>query len=678
MSAFGLVSTHSSVTTVNFIALEQDELQSIIGKLVYFDTEIQGDTYRAVGTVSNIITENSLSGNAYDSVISQGVSVPGASKDIRKSTFTIQAVFLRQNGDTEWSQHGAALPTSPSTAAHVSILTEEVLNEMTQGTEFPSVGSFRGMDAPLPINTPDFGGKRGSYHSGFLGRSGSGKSASAGFVLGTYMRHEQHAILVIDPQGQWSNENGFVFSPQQFAKSLGREVTVVRIGEDIRVPMDVNILSQLMDRTKAWTRFRRMGGDNQAIFSREVAERVARENLSDDPRTALSRVFSSIANSESALRRIYADPKTRDPFADELRALVGEELLNEEGEAIPYDAETLKDVEDNWESILLSFKPLLNLFSKENLAGKQRRPLNGPTGLLTNIFQVRDAHSAPAPYVVIDMSPDVANAAKAALDKNNDFFAMQKLLDDEDVKALLLQVILAEMKRASEIAFSQGGGNLNTQILFDEAWRFAPEGKASDAVMELASQLEGFALDTRKFGIGWTYILQSPGDLRNGIWRQLSYVYAGYGLVGEDVRRLETLTDDVAQINLYRQFISPASTGVYPFMILGSISPLIFTTSPTFTNIYTSGAEFLEANRNWIDRITKSRHLPNVTGRAIDPNITLKESKKPARREPGETRSYQVGKTYETSEPQIKPVKDNNVTKSRVVNDADLIDDTPF
>lgn len=674
LDAFGLVSPQSSVSRINFIALEKEELVSIIGKLVYFDTVVQGDVYRSIGTVSNIITENSLFGNAYDTVISQGLDLQGASKDLRKSSFSVQAVFVKRDGEREWKQYGAALPTSPSTNSRVHILGEEALEEITAGIELPSIGFFRGMNSYLPINTPDFGGKRGSYHSGVLGRSGSGKTAMYGFVMGSYMRHEQHAILVIDPQGQWSNENGFVFSPQRFAKALGRKVDVVRIGEDVRIPMNIDVLSQLMDRTKAWTRFRRMGGENQAIFSREVAERIAREDLSLEPRTVLSKVFGSIANSQSALRRIYADPKTREPFQEELRTLIGEHSEDEDGNEIPFDAETLEDTENSWESILRSFKPLLNLFSKQNMSGGTRRSLNGPNGVLSEVFQVRDENSAPAPYVIIDMSPDVTNAAKAAMNKNDDLFAMQALLDDEDVKALLLQVLLAEMKKSSEVAFSEGNGNLNTQIVFDEAWRFAPEGKASEPVMALASQLEGFALDTRKFGIGWTYILQSPGDLKTGIWRQLSYVYAGYGLVGEDVRRLESLTDDVSQIDLYRQFISPAATGQYPFMILGSISPLVFTTSPTFTNVFTTGEDFLDANEAWIKRITNARMLPRVTSRSVDPTETLKSAK----RAPvaSETKSYKVGKVYETSAPQFVAEDEPKVIESK--NDDGLMDEAPF
>jgi len=673
MSAFGLVSTQSSVSTINFIALEQDDLVSIIGKLVYFDTEVQGDTYRSLGTVSNIVTENSLFGNAYDTVISQGVDIQGASKDLRKSTFSIQAVFVRRAGETSWNQYGAALPTSPSTKAKVHLLDEAALGELTANVELPSIGRFRGLDTYLPINTPDFGGKRGSYHTGVLGRSGSGKTAEYGFVMGTYMRHEQHAMLVIDPQGQWANENGFVFSPQRFAKALGREVTVARIGEDVRIPMDIDVLSKLMDKTKAWTRFRRMGGENQAIFSREVAERIAHANLNDEAQQVLTKVFLSIANSEAALRRIYADPKTREPFQEELRTLCGEHSVDEEGNEIPFDQETLKDTEASWESILKSFKPLLNLFSSKNLIGGVRRPFTGNNGLLEDVFKVRSETSAPAPYVIIDMSPDVSNAARAALNKNDSLVAMQNLLDDGDVKALLLQVMLREMKKASEAAFAVGGGNLNTQIVFDEAWRFAPEGKASEAVMELATQLEGFALDTRKFGIGWTYILQSPGDLKTGIWRQLSYVHAGYGLVGEDIRRLESLTDDVNQINLYRQFISPAATGQYPFMILGSVSPLIFTTSPTFVNVFTSGEEFLQANQKWVNRITTARQLPRVTASFLDPSETIKSAKRaPAS---AESKAYKVGKNYETSTPQTQVIAPSGDKDTFVEG---MVDETPF
>lgn len=486
-------------------------------------------------------------------------------------------------------------------------------------------------------------------------------TALSGMLLSAFMCHESHAIFVIDPQGQWANENGMPLSPQKIAKGLGRKVTVLRISEDVRMPMDSDVFGRMMDKLELWKRFRRMGAENRDVFSREVAERIAnlRDNeFNDTPRNVLTKVFKDIAYSPSTMSRIYAKGERQEMFRDELLRLIGEPIETPDGEYEIVTQEDKADIERNWESILSAFTPLHSLFSKTNLNGDNRKPLGGKTGFMTEIFKVRSANDKePAPYVIIDMSPNIKLHAKAEIAQGDVILNMQKVLDNADIKALMLMIILQEMKRASETAFATSfGGNLNTQIVFDEAWRFAPEGKASPEIEELASMLEGFALDTRKFGIGWTYILQSPGDLKTGIWRQLTYVVAGYGLVGDDVKRLESLTDDVEQVELYRQFISPTATNEYPFMFMGPISPLIFSTSPTFLNAFTNVPDFLEANKHWINPIVKKRSLPALTVEYM--NKPLAQDKTSLK--PKEVKEYGVGKNYETSQPQtvIKPKKE--------------------
>lgn len=668
---FGYVAPQSTNQFINFIAANQeDQLLSVVGKMMYFDTRIEERTYRAIGTVTGIRTENNLFNPAINNLVAQGNYNSEISKDIRLSSFITQAVFVKDDNANEWSQSAAYLPTSPDTHATVHLLDEEVLEEMTAGMVLPAIGTFRGLNLPLPINTPDFGGNRGAYHSGVLGKSGSGKTAGYTFALSTYMRHEQHAIVVIDPQGQWSNENGFIFSPQKFAESLGREVKVIRIAEEVKLPKDPELLGRLIDQLKAWSRFRRMGAENQAIFSQEVAERICREkSLDGEPRDILSKAFLAIAKSENVLKRIYASSDLRETFSQELKALAGFEDVDADDYEEP-SADDLEDIESNWESILKAFQPLLNLFSSKNLHGEKRHALGGDKGILSEIFQVRKEGGKPAPYVVIDMSPDVKSHAKKALNKNDVESHMAAMLDKEAVKALILQVLFQEIKKASETAFALTGGNLNTQIVFDEAWRYAPEGKAIPEIEELAAMLEGFAFDTRKFGIGWTYILQSPSDLKRGIWSQLTYIYAAYGLVGNDIKVLEERYSDVSQTEIYKGFISPASTGLYPMMIIGSISPLIFTNAPTFLNMFTDAQQFIDANRKWINGICTVRSLTPINAQAVDPKQMKHVTK--VRTTNVETKSYRVGKNYETSEPQT-PV---NKIALEIKTDDEF--DTPF
>lgn len=677
-SAFGLTTTDSTSKTIAVVAKNNENLVSVVGRMVYMDATVDGDLYRSIGTITDIKTVNPGFTIQYEAIAAKNFNPP-PSADLRKLIFNIQATFRKGHQSGVWEKYSSALPTSPSTMSPVEFLTEDIVKEMTAAEVYPTVGYFRGMGtAPQPLMVPDFGGSTGSSHSAVIGRSGSGKTAFYTYVLSTFMKHEHHAILVIDPQGQWSNENGMVMSAQNFAKGLGRQVSVLRVSEDIKLPMNEDIFTRMLSKLRLWSKFRRMGSENLEAFSDAVASRIARKRDFDaDPRELLSKVFSEIAHSESALSRIYTKGDRRDDFRRDLLLLAGEPIIDPEtNEQEILSVEDQEDVEENWNNILSIFRPLISLFSSKNISGQKRRALGGEHGFLRDVFQIRSPQSGPAPYVVLDMSPSVELHAKAELMGNVDVnLNMQKILDNQDVKALILMMLLDEMKRASEVAFAKGGGNLNTQIVFDEAWRFAPEGKATPEIEELASMLEGFALDTRKFGIGWTYILQSPADLKYGIWKQLTYVYVGYGLVGEDIKRLEALTDDSKQLDLYRQFIPPKSTGIYPFMLMGPISPIIFTTAPAFVNVFNNNQDFLHYNNEWIKKITGARNLPSLTLEYLTQSLVKKE--KHVIKEGKEPVSFKVGKDAKSQkvQPQTTIIKKPAVEETKF---DDGLDDMPF
>src|SRR5690606_21308896 len=101
------------------------------------------------------------------------------------------------------------------------------------------------------------------------------------------------------------------------------------------------------------------------------------------------------------------------------------------------------------------------------------------------------------------------------------------------------------LKNASEDRFREGD-NLNTNVVLDEAWRYAPPPHlASDPeIKALSIDLAGYARDTRKFGIGWTYITQTTRSLNPDIWDQLTVRVMGYGLAGADVEKVAEQVDD--------------------------------------------------------------------------------------------------------------------------------------
>lgn len=658
-NSFGFVAPPSSASLVKVLAKSTSSQTPVVGRMVHLDSEMADGIYRAIGTVGNITTENNLMNDPIMlSSMVRDVMGNLQGVDMRSALINVQSVYRRDRTSQDWEQYGSQLPSSPGTRTLVHLLEPEDIREIIPNPEeVVYIGRFRGLDAPAPLVLPNFDSSRGAVHTGIIGRSGSGKTAGASFILAAQMKHENHAIIVVDPQGQWNSENGFVFSVKKFAAGLGRKVETLRVAEDIRLPLDENLLSKLMTQVNLWANFRRMGRENKEALSTEVASRITYLDGATDmsPKSLLMKVFKDIASSRSALDRIYAAGDRQEALKDDLLLMAGEEpeVLEIEGIAdldhAARIAEDMDDAERRIERILLKFAPIINLFASKNLSGANRRPLGGHRGFLEDVLQIRSTKpEIAAPYVILDMSSDVGNKAKTDYARStrqsgeeDQQREMRRLLDDAEIKALIITTVLEELKAAAEDAFAAGGGNLNTQIVFDEAWRYAPNttgAQRETPIGELSALLEGFALDTRKYGIGWTYILQSPSDLNKGIWRQLSFVYTGYGIQGSDKRMLAELMDEKdrdTQMGLYNQFASPASTGLYPFMVNGPVSPLIFTNTPTFVNIYTDLADFMRDNDFWIDEITAFRGRPIMT-RNVEKLRLLPapQKKKPTRSRP--------------------------------------------
>lgn len=633
---YGFVGAPSTATEISVTSYLSKKDTPIIGQMVYTDQSLDdGYIYRSLGTVTQVTTNNPQS--ADPQIIAAlakdvGNTLPML-PDSKSLTMKIQATYRSTNGETEWEQVGTGLLSSPSTMSGVHILDEtalaSVLGDDINGAVY--LGDFRGLTGVhMPMKIPGFSSRRGATHQCIAGRSGSGKTGLGHTLLAAQMRNEQHAIVVVDPQGQWSSESGFLFSLQSFARNLGREVTVLRVSEDIKLPMSEDLLSHMMTELDLWRALTRMAAENKEFFSDEVAKQIvsymrSHRDESPTPKDILLSAFYKISTSPSILGRVYS----RGGDAGEnlkmmLGAISDAPITDKNGEPVEFSDADRDDAEETLRSVMQKFTPLINLFLQENLNGGVRKSLGGDRGFLSRVLRAR-SEGEVAPYVVLDMSSDVtlnardAYAKATAADEDEDVSAsrqMRVMLDNPDVKAHIVSTVLNEVVKRAEIAFAQGGANLDTQIVFDEAWRYAPNPSTvprGSAIHALTDKLAGYALDTRKYGVGWSYILQSPEDLNPTIWRQLTYIWAGHGMIGSDRNMLSDRMDDSMQMRLYDQFADPSATGVYPFMALGPVNPLIFTSAPSFINVFSSPQEFLSANSSWINDICQRRSLMRFT-----------------------------------------------------------------
>ena len=205
--AFAFTTSQSTSKTVNLVTFDKEQPDAAVGKLIYFDAVINGEVYRSIGTVSKMLTENTLFSQGFEKVASRGLGSDAVqSTDVRKSSIIIQAVF-KKSEDGIWEQYGSALPTSPSTRAKVHLLNEETVNEMLQNASYPTVGWFRGLKGTaVPLALPNYGLATGAKHLAVLGKSGSGKRLSVDTPMPTpngwtTMGELKDGDLIFDEQG---------------------------------------------------------------------------------------------------------------------------------------------------------------------------------------------------------------------------------------------------------------------------------------------------------------------------------------------------------------------------------------------------------------------------------------------------------------------------------------------
>jgi hypothetical protein len=139
-------------------------------------------------------------------------------------------------------------------------------------------------------------------------------------------------------------------------------------------------------------------------------------------------------------------------------------------------------------------------------------------------------------------------------------------------------------------------------VLIGEARRLASRERIEDKeVNQIRKNLADAALTTRKYGLGWMFITQSPLDLHRDIVNQMRIYFFGFGLaMGTEFEALcEIVGRDPNALKLYRSFRDPHSafdiaSRQYSFMTIGPVSPLSFAGTPLFLTAFNTPEEFLE------------------------------------------------------------------------------------
>jgi DNA helicase HerA-like ATPase len=586
----GVVGSPSTTTEVTVDLVGDAAHRPLSGSLVMLPQELDGRLEVALGTVVQIETVNQWHENtSMRGVIATHGRLLGLSgrADVKSATVSVQAVYTRDADGYRPSQ--ATLSMSPTTGEDVVRVDDKVLNEIikSQLDEVFYMGDiYRMMGTRLPLNPSDFSGARGAFHAGVFGPSGVGKSVFTTYYIAGQMRHENLGILVIDPQGQWATNNGFAFNLHDLARVVGREVVIKSLAREVRLPQDKYLFLELLLKT----RFFGAGGLNirtaQAI---EAAKSAVEDALSQPKWSELSSgdlldlILNALLKATEA-GDIYKDLKIDKPTGEFKPEGAGWKLLC-------LIKEVLGTKGDRRNGFIRTMLPVASLFAPQTPDGGVRMKME-------RLLHLALDRTPPRPFIVLNMA-----AEEPGDDADEDAQALAKALNSDSVRARILRTLFERLERISGEEYRKGKELLNSLIVFDEAWRYAPKSSSDDEIKALSNKLAEYARETRKYGVGWMYVLQSPSELHPTVWDQLKSGFRafGFGLSGGDLDLVKQQVDRRESIDLYRSFAQPSTMNpVYPFMLVGAISPLSFTMAPLYMTVYNSFTVWHQANAGWL------------------------------------------------------------------------------
>lgn len=572
-SAVGNVGSPSTTTKVTVDILEPASASPLRGELVYLAHPLDDQCLIAIGTVTEILTMNRWHEDPnMRGVLKRYGSLPHLSAvgDVRTADVNVQAAYLAADPDPSKGdppmESAGSLSMSPTTGATVSRVTDEFLTNLLRrhADQITYLGQIYRTDVRMPVTVRHFGsvetgGSAEAYHTGIFGMTGSGKSVLAAYLMAAQLRHPELAVFVIDPQGQFTTEEGLPFSLQEWAEKQGREVLTFSIARDLRLQQNAFLLGDLLGETRFFKDVLTIRGEDPresavAEFTRILQGITHWDNRKSDD--LLRDALTALEGDAQALQRIYASQPPRTRLLGAIQSILADAT--------------------QFQIALGEFAPLHSLFTAQGPGGGTRTSLQSIVDKALDPTQVR-------PLVIIDFSGAEVGS---------------ELLESARVKAALLRIVCSVLNRRAEEHFKTGK-RLNVLVVFDEAHRFASESPEFDTQRELAERLVDYVRTTRKYGLGWMFITQEISSLRRGIYTQLRVRCFGYGLTsGTELQRLRETIGDPASLDLYRTFVDPQAMkpAQYPFMLTGPISPLSFTGAPVFLSVFTSFEDFQSAN----------------------------------------------------------------------------------
>lgn len=569
--AMGITGSPSSTLEIVIDITEATKTERTLGQMVYVCVEEDGRNVLVIGQVIEIETKNRWHEDlAFKGVIKRHGKLPHLSghADNRIATISVQACYDLGQDEPE----GYILGTSPSTGVDVIKMDNTIMDTLMKVHKkaITYIGKVYGTQVDLPFwfkhfdvndKKNDGPGAKDAYHIGVFGKTGSGKTVTAAMMLLGYTKNKNNiSVLVLDPQAQFYLDNDLLPSNANFQKQAETNMHFekYKILEDINLPGDNKELfaDLLLNNGFIQKTFR--------LYTHNIEERVAEsivgylDGRSKRPNFSLNNIPDKTDLLKEMLKRFVTVKKNEetDGFSKYLMDIYGTKNTRQRLERRLNHVLNHIDIEHE---IKKKWTSTLGLFSMQKEDGTKKIPISD---LVKKIVHQNGN------FVVLDISP------------------IQGEIEDENLQARFVTLIEKAIVDEGAQCYAKGS-KANALIVMDEAHRFISTNTQDEKIRNLTKEIVDSVRTTRKYGIGYMFITQTIESLHEEILRQTRIFGFGYGLTsGQELRKVGEVVNNPAAIQLYRSFIDPSSNGKFPFMFFGPISPLSFTGSPLFVEMY--------------------------------------------------------------------------------------------
>jgi Helicase HerA, central domain len=571
----GVVGSPSSTSQLALDILGAAVTRKLVGELALFRFLQDSSPHYALGQITEIQLRNIWHEDpTMRSLIRQRGRIDAVSErqDTHLGQMVISAVF-RRGGPGGYEP--SILGTVPSTGTAIQLVSDDVLNVLLQPyrDQIYYLGHVYGSKPKLPLwfkhfdQGPDGAGE--AYHLGIFGKTGSGKSVLAKMILLAYSRYPRMALLVIDPQGEFSKDmregkgsRGFALPVGDIARQLGKKPVILTVKNLVLDTWE--LFTQILYESPFFERLTVPKAENREIACQVLTEKLQKANIKLSElhlRRSFDEAWSLLAD-ERVQKIFYRTDASRARFDHALHEANREEFFK-----------------DFWQ-------PVTELFREDRQGARSvNKALSWLIGTGTQ------SQVAPSrPILVIDLSREQTRG----------------LFWNDQIQSLVIKRLLDQLTQTAEYFYKEKDEqSLNMLVVIDEAHRLAPRELSRDdeAARGVRKVLVDAARTTRKYGLGWLFISQTLSSLDPEIIQQLRIFFFGFGLaLGQEFQSLRQLVGSSGTaLDLYQLFRDPHSafdvaSRQYSFMTIGPVSPLSFSGSPLFLNVFNTVDSFLSAN----------------------------------------------------------------------------------